>query len=117
MTFGRFDHNNPKVVGPKLETGKYYITAGRLAAGTGTVKMELFVNSANLVGAGMFPVKADANPSKMAIGQERDAVEHPGKESFDGEIARFLIYQRALGDEELAGMIKTLAHRYGIVLP
>ena len=25
------------------------------------------------------------------IRQERDAIEHPGKESFDGEIARFLI--------------------------
>ena len=30
------------------------------------------------------------NSSRMAIGQERDAIEHPGKESFDGEIARFL---------------------------
>ncbi len=116
LTFGRFDHNNPKVVGPKLETRKYYIIAGRLAAGTGTVKMELFVNSANPVGAGMFPVKADANPSKMAIGQERDAVEHPGKESFDGEIARFLIYQLPLSDVELGGVIKTLASSYGIAL-
>ena len=114
LTFGRFDNNNPKVVGPKLETGKYYITAGRLAAGTCTVKMELFVNSANPVGAGMFPVKADANPSKMAIGQERDAIEHPGKESFDGEIARFLIYQRPLTDQELNKTIKYLALYYGL---
>ena len=62
----------------------------------------------------MFPVKADANPSKMAIGQERDAVEHPGKESFDGEIARFLIYQRPLTDQELNKTIKYLALYYGL---
>jgi hypothetical protein len=104
-------------VGPKLEVGEYYIVAGRLAAGTGTVKMELFVNSAKPVGTGTFPVQADANPSKMAIGQERDAVEHPGKESFDGEIARFLIYRRALGDKEIDSVIKALARRYSIVLP
>jgi hypothetical protein len=41
-----------------------------------------------------FPVNPAANSSKLAIGQERDATNHPGKESFDGELARFLIYDR-----------------------
>jgi hypothetical protein len=114
LTFGRFDQNNPLVLGPILEVGKYYIVAGRVAAGTGAVKIDLFVNSAKPVGSGMFPVRADANPSRMAIGQERDAIEHPGKESFDGEIARFLIYQRPLANEELDAVIKVLAGKYGI---
>ena len=114
LTFGRFDQNNPLVLGSKLEVGKYYIVAGRMAAGTGAVKIDLFVNSAKPVGTGMFPVQVDANPSRMAIGQERDAIEHPGKESFDGEIARFLIYQRPLTDQELSEAIRHLALHYGM---
>ena len=114
LTFGRFDQNNPLVLGSKLEVGKYYIVAGRMAAGTGAVKIDLFVNSAKPVGTGMFPVQVDANPSRMAIGQERDAIEHPGKESFDGEIARFLIYQRPLSDQELSEAIRHLALHYGM---
>jgi len=114
LTFGRFDQNNPLVLGSKLEVGKYYIVAGRVAAGTGTVKMDLFVNSAKPVGTGTFPVRVDVNPSRMAVGQERDAIVHPGKESFDGEIARFLIYQRPLADDELAAVMKILARSYGI---
>ena len=114
LTFGRFDQNNPLVLGSKLEVGKYYIVAGRMAAGTGAVKIDLFVNSAKPVGTGMFPVQVDANPSRMAIGQERDAIEHPGKESFDGEIARFLIYERSLSDQELSKAIRHLALRYGV---
>ena len=114
LTFGRFDQNNPLVLGSKLEVGKYYIVAGRMAAGTGAVKIDLFVNSAKPVGTGMFPVQVDANPSRMAIGQERDAIEHPGKESFDGEIARFLIYQRPLSDQELSEAIRHLALYYGM---
>ena len=114
LTFGRFDQNNPLVLGSKLEVGKYYIVAGRMAAGTGAVKIDLFVNSAKPVGTGMFPVQVDANPSRMAIGQERDAIEHPGKESFDGEIARLLIYQRPLTDQELSEAIRHLALYYGM---
>jgi hypothetical protein len=114
LTIGRFDQNNPLVLGPKLEAGKYYIVAGRVAAGTGAVKIDLFVNSAKPVGTGMFPVRVEANPSRMAIGQERDAIEHPGKESFDGEIARFLIYERPLSDQELSEAIRHLALRYGV---
>ena len=48
----------------------------------------------------MVPVNPKANPSKMAVGQERDATNHPGKESFHGEIARFLIFERPLSDKE-----------------
>jgi hypothetical protein len=114
LTFGRFDVNNTRLLGPKLKVMKYHIIAGRMQAGTGTVKNELFVDSAKPVATGEFPVTQDANPSKMTIGQERDAIEHPGYESFDGEISRFLIYQRPLTDEELREAIRHLALHYGL---
>ncbi len=100
-TFGRFDDNNPQLLGPKLETERFHIVAGRMAAGQGMVKLDLFVNVPNPFTTKDFPVNSDANPSRMAIGQERDAIQHPGHESFDGEIARFLIWQRPLTDSEM----------------
>lgn len=114
LTMGRFDLNNPKLLGPKLEVMKYHIIAGRMQAGTEKVKTELFVDSVKPVNTGEFIVTKDANPSKMTIGQERDAIEHPGFESFDGEISRFLIYQRPLTDVELKEAIKNLALHYGL---
>jgi hypothetical protein len=112
LTFGRFDANNPQLLGPKLETGKFHLVAGRMAAGEGTVKLELFSNSAKPVATADFPVNPKANPSRMTIGQERDAIQHPGHESFDGEIARFLIWDRPLGDAELAAAISSLRSKY-----
>jgi hypothetical protein len=112
LTFGRFDANNPQVLGPKLESGEFHLLAGRMGAGRGTVKLELFVNSAVAAAAVDFPVNPAANPSRMAIGQERDAIEHPGHESFDGEIARFLIWDRPLDDARLAGVMKLLRTTY-----
>ena len=61
-----------------------------------------------------FPVKAGGNPSRMAIGQERDAIQHPGRESFDGEIARFLIWERPLSDKELEKVMSELRKSYGL---
>jgi hypothetical protein len=112
LTFGRFDKNNPQLLGPVLETGKFHVIGGRMAAGTGNVKIELFAGDVKPVAAGEAPVDPKANPSKMAVGQERDAVEHPGYESFDGEIARFLIWERPLDDVELAGAMKELRESY-----
>ncbi len=96
ISFGRFDANNPQLLGPKLTTGRFYLVAGRMAAGTGAVKLELFVNSLLAAATAAIPVNPESNPSKMAIGQERDAINHPGHESFDGEIARLLIFKRPL---------------------
>jgi hypothetical protein len=112
ITFGRFDSNNPQVLGPKLETGKFQLVAGRMGAGVGMVKLELFSNSAKPVATADFPVNPKANPSRMAVGQERDAIQHPGVESFDGEIARFLIWERPLGDAELAAAMELLRITY-----
>jgi hypothetical protein len=108
LTFGRFDVNNPQLLGPKLETGKFYIVAGRMAAGEGKVNLELFINNAQPANKTEFPVVKNANPSRMTIGQERYAIEHPGHESFDGEIARFLIWDRPLKNEELAAVMEKL---------
>jgi hypothetical protein len=108
LTFGRFDVNNPKVSGPKLEAGRRYVVAGRLGAGQGEVAIELFVDEPKAVGTGRFPVNPAADASKLSIGQERDATQHPGFESFDGELGRFLLWSRPLKDEELATVMSSL---------
>ncbi len=92
VTFGRWDTNNPKVLGPKLEMNRFYVVAGRMGAGTGDVKLELFVNEPTAVASQPFHVNPNASSSKMAIGQERDATNHPGRESFKGEIARIMFW-------------------------
>ena len=112
LSFGRFDKNNPQLLGHVLVTGKFHMIGGRMAAGTGTVKLELFANGMEPIATREIPVEPTANPSKMTIGQERDAIEHPGHESFDGEIARFLIWERPLIDEELEHAINTLKESY-----
>ena len=95
------DDNNPKLVGPKLEEGRFHVLAGRLGAGQGEVLAEFFVNDLKACATARFPITPLADASKLAIGQERDAIQHPGKESFDGEVARFLLWNRPLSDEEL----------------
>ena len=112
ITIGRFDVNNPKLNGPKLEPNQYHVVAGRQGAGTGTVSLDLFVDSATPSATVSFPVNTAANPSRLAIGTERDAVGHPGLESFDGELARVLIYERPLTEGELSEMIDSLKAAY-----
>ena len=111
-TFGRFDKNNPQLLGSVLETGEFHIIGGRMAAGMEKARIELFVGDTKPVASGEAPVDPSANPSKMAIGQERDAIEHPGYESFDGEIARMLIWERPLTEVELGAAIKFLRASY-----
>jgi len=60
------------------------------------------------------PGNPAANSSTLAIGQERDATNHPGRESFDGELARFLIYERPLGNAELQQAVDSLKKTYAI---
>ena len=106
---------NPLVVSPNpLIEKKYYLIMGRMGDGPGVVDLELFVNSVVPVDRKTVPVNATANPSKMAIGQERDAINHPGFESFHGEIARFLIFDRPLSDEELSVTRDFLVEQYGL---
>ena len=106
LTFGRFDVNNPKLVGPKLEEGRFHVLAGRLGAGQGEVLAEFFVNDLKACATARFPINPLADASKLAVGQERDAIQHPGKESFDGEVARFLLWNRPLSDAELKTVLE-----------
>jgi hypothetical protein len=112
VTFGRFDANNPKLSGPRLELGRFHLVAGRMGAGAGTVKLELFVDTARPVAVGEIEVNPAGDPSRMAVGQERDAIQHPGHESYDGEMARFLVWERPLGDRELAEALDLLRATY-----
>lgn len=114
ITFGRFDANNPQLLGPKLESGKYYLLAGRMAAGTGEAKLEFFVNGDAPVATATIVVNPKGNPSRMAIGQERDATNHPGVESFDGRIARIAMWERPLDDKELTAVFSSLRTAYGL---
>jgi hypothetical protein len=108
----------PKLTGPKLESGRFYLVAGRQAKGTDTVLVELFLeHSTNAIASAPFPVNPNANPSRMVIGQERDAIEHPGHESFDGEIARLLVWNRPLDDKELASVFSGLKKSYQLESP
>jgi hypothetical protein len=114
ITFGRWDQNNPQLLGPKLQENRYYIIAGRMGAGTGKVTIELFVNGAKPVASKPFPVNPKANSSKMAIGQERDATNHPGHESFDGELARLLMWDRPLSNQEFKTVLSSLKKTYAL---
>jgi len=115
ITFGRWDENNPMVLAPRpLKENQYYVVVGRMAAGTGQVKIEVFIDDPQPVACKPFPVNLTANSSKLAIGQERDATNHPGKESFDGEFARFLIYERPLTNDELKQTLEHLKKTYTI---
>lgn len=106
---------NPQVISKKpLIEKKYYLIMGRMAAGQGSVDIELFINSTSPVDTKQVPIDPKANPSKMAIGQERDAINHPGAESFHGEIARLMIYERPLTDEELKKVAQHLKSKYHI---
>ena len=116
-SFGRFDANNPQLLAPPLEVGRYHLLVGRMQTGTGKVRLDFFVDSATPASTAAIQVSSTANPSKLAIGQERDAIEHPGHESFDGEIARLLIWQRPLDDTELASLVALLKKRYRPVGP
>jgi hypothetical protein len=72
-----------------------------MGAGQIEAVLEFFVNDLKPCATARFPINPKADASKLAIGQERDAIQHPGKESFDGEIARFLLWDRPLSDAEL----------------
>lgn len=112
LSFGRFDSNNPQLLAPALASGHFHLLIGRMASGTGEVKLDLFLDSTTPAATATIHVSTTANPSKLAIGQERDATQHPGHESFDGEIARLIIWQRPLEDSELAKLIPALRKFY-----
>ena len=85
-----------------------------MGAGEGEVKLELFVNDPAAVASRPIKVNPKANASKMAIGQERDATNHPGRESFKGELARIMFWDRPMSDGALAQTLEALKQEYKI---
>lgn len=67
-----------------------------------------------LLASQYFPVNINANASRLPIGQERDAIVHPGKESFIGKIARSLLYNRPLTDREVSSVFREMREKYGV---
>lgn len=112
LSFGRFDANNPQLLAAAIKPGRFHLVIGRMQAGSGEVRLDFFIDAAKPAATAKIAVATTANPSKMAIGQERDAIQHPGHESFDGEIARLLLWQRPLDDAELGQVVAILRERY-----
>jgi hypothetical protein len=116
VEFERNSSNNPEVVShTQLKTQRFYLVAGRMGAGTGTVPVEVFVNQAVAESTASVVVHPEADSSKMAIGQERDATNHPGAESFDGELARLLIYDTAHSLAEMEAVLAQFIENYAIM--
>ena len=112
VTFGRFDKNNPQVLGPKLEIGRFYIVAGRMAAGAGKVKLESLREHRRRDCQRRDRSKQRCQSVK--IGHRPGNVTPPITPGslFDGEIARFLIFKRPLVDKEVESEILSLREYY-----
>jgi len=104
--------NTPEVAAPAPSINEWHIIMGRQGSGREIVQLELFVdNPSEAVNSSDFPV-GDVEPSRMAIGTERNAINHMGKESFDGELARLLIYETALNQQEMKEVYNYLRIMY-----
>lgn len=116
ITFGRWDHNNPFFSSPApLISDRYYLLAGKMDDGKKEALITLYINDITKpVNFGIVPVNPKANASKLAIGQERDATQHPGVESFHGEMTRFLLFERPLNNVEMDLIAKNLIRTYKI---
>ena len=97
-----------------LDNLGWVIAAGRLAAGTGAVAQEVFLNSATADGTSSVNISGSPGiyqlTSALTLGAERSN----GRESFDGDVARILIYDRELTDAELEQVGYSLSQTYGI---
>lgn len=97
---------NPHVHAGKMDENKWGVVGARMGSGSGDVWIETFMGKSNAILAKKpWRVYAKYGPEEdadmMAIGTERDAANHVGLESYDGEFARFLIWERPLNDLEL----------------
>jgi len=116
LTFGRWDANNPFIcTSDTLSVDDYHLVMGRMDAGDDSAALYLMVNKWDTVThTQKIKVNLLADASKLSIGQERDAIQHPGVESFDGEIARFLLYERPLDRREMESSIEWLCKYYNV---
>ena len=108
---------NPHVHAKQMTVDKWEIVGARMASGTGDVWIETFMGNSNVIIAKKpWRVYENYNSSEdadmLVIGTERDAKEHVGLESFDGEFARFLIWERPLNDAELQQALNAIDSIY-----
>lgn len=104
--------NTPEVAAAPPAVDEWHIIMGRQESGKGIVQLELFVNDPSKpINSHDYPV-GDVEPSRMAIGTERNAINHQGKESFDGELARLLMYETALDQQEMEAVYNQLRTAY-----
>ena len=96
-----------------LETDKYYIIIGRMSEGTDNAQIDLFVNSGDKVNSKNVRVYKDSTPSSLTIGKLRPTFR---RESFIGEISRFLLYDRPLETLEINENVNFLINQYSIDL-
>lgn len=87
----------------------FFIAGGRLGAGLGSQIAEVFMNSTTADGSSNVNVGV-SDAGAISIGSERTG----GTEFFDGDIARILIWNRAISDEELNEAGFQLARTYGL---
>ncbi|SMP73046.1 hypothetical protein SAMN06265222_1164 [Neorhodopirellula lusitana] len=104
--------NTPEIAGSAPSVNQWHIIMGRQGSGKGEVQLELFVDDpTDAANSGPYPV-ADVEPSRMAIGTERNAINHQGSESFDGELARLLMYKTALNQQDMKSVFDYLRKVY-----
>lgn len=89
---------------------RWVVLAGRLSAGTGNQTGTVYVDSAEPDDTRSVAVPGGSTCGALVIGSERTL----GTEFYAGRIARILIYDRALGDLELATTGRALGARYAI---
>jgi hypothetical protein len=88
----------------------YHVLIGRQAAGTGSQLAELFVDNLNAEAAITPNISASTDAGALTIGAERAG----GGEHFDGDVARILIYDRTLSDQEMNDVGRFLDLQYGL---
>ena len=108
---------NPHVHAKQMEVGKWDVVGARMGSGAGDVWIETFMGKSNAIIARK-PWRVyekygpEENADMLAIGTERDAANHVGLESYDGEFARFLIWERPLKDAELQQALNAIDSIY-----
>jgi len=94
-----------------LVENEYYILIGSMSKGHQKAKVKLFINSTQNVFTKNVIIKPKYNSSALTIGKQRTDVTN---ESFNGEIARFLLYDRPLSKEEIQQNLELLKSKYTI---
>lgn len=108
---------NPHVHAGPLALEKWAMVGARMGSGAGDVWIETFMGKSRAILAKkpwrVYPAYGpDEDADMMAIATERDAANHVGLESYDGEFARLLIWERPLGDVELQRALDALDSVY-----